>query len=82
MTEPTSDQLILEKMFQTVIDKMVSEKLGGLFREHVDNLKALGLQEGMEKQAKLMVIDAVKMATEKFIAKMYVRVSESEEKKA
>ena len=71
MTNPS----ISEKLLQMLIDKSVSEKLGGLTREFADFTK--GMSDAERKEAALMTLEMVGTATNEFLAKMKIRIESS-----
>ncbi len=68
----TTNQHVSEKLLLMLIEKSVSEKLGGLTREFADFTK--GMSDAEKKETALMILKMVETATSDFFAKMKIRI--------
>ena len=68
----STNQHVSEKLLQMLIEKSVSEKLGGLTREFADFTK--GMDEAEKKDTALMILTMVETATSEFFTKMRARI--------
>jgi len=65
-------QHLLERLLQAAVERSLSEKLGGLFRELGDFTK--GMTEADAQEAKLMILEMVRTASGEFYTKMKARI--------
>ncbi len=68
----TTNQHVSEKLLRMLIEKSVSEKLGGLTREFADFTK--GMSDAEKKETALMILGMVETATSEFFTKMKIRI--------
>ena len=71
----TTNQHVSEKILRMLIEKTVSEKLGGLTREFADFTK--GMDDAEKKETALMILEMLGTATNEFLAKMKIRIESS-----
>jgi len=77
IVSPEANPLIPKKLLLAAMEKSVSERLGGIFRDLGEHTK--GMSEADAKEAKLMLIDMVEVAATNFCRKMKLRVERKED---